>query len=156
MLTEAWLPVDSPDDDWATEVQADAEGSPRVYLAVDAMAGVYTDGSCIKGGEGGNKLGAAIWTKRSGMEVLALMEPNGHGPTNTINRAELVALHGALTLAEVACDSDNIVIYTDSLCSIYQIDKALYRPELVLESKHLELLTAIRERCECVQPCVSV
>jgi ribonuclease HI len=58
------------------------------------------------------------------------------GYTNTINRAELVALLHAIKFG--ATD-----IATDSLCSIHQIRKQMHRPQDMTDHKHASLLHAI-------------
>lgn len=146
-LCELTAPVrwtEQPAEVHMGSIAEDAMGTSGEHrpLAVDAMAGVYTDGSCIKSG-GANKLGAAVWLRRDGRDMLMQIAPNGLGPTNTINRAELSAIHFALTLPEVACSFEDLVIYTDSLCSIQMIAKMLYRPDLMRTNMHLELLQVI-------------
>jgi ribonuclease HI len=64
------------------------------------------------------------------------------GPTNTINRAELCGILHALTV----CDSGrDVVIATDSRCSIDLITKMLRRPHTLQHSKHRGVLEAIAE-----------
>lgn len=130
---------------WQNLLPTDAQGTPGPHQppAWDPMRGVYTDGSCIKDDGGQNRLGAAVWRKQNGTPKLWLVNPNGLGPTNTINRAELSALHLALTLQEVVTYEEELTIYTDSLCSIQMINKIIREPRRMKESKHLEMLQAI-------------
>lgn len=139
--------------DWNTFIPADGQGTagPRRPLAHDPGSGVYTEGSCTKGAGGENRLGAAVWREQSGEGKLWLVDPNGLGPTSTINRAELSAIHLALTRQEITRYEENVTIYTDSACSIQLINKMVYEPARMKQSKHRELLenivTAIELRC---------
>ena len=103
----------------------------------------YTDGSCMKI-DGDTALGAAfvIINPTTSETTTHLVDPNGAAETNTINRAELSALHLAL---QHACDNNlpTIYLYTDSLCSLYQIQKTLHTPHLMRLSKHYDLLKNI-------------
>lgn len=51
----------------------------------------------------------------------------------------------ALVTTSVAEKHEDLTIYTDSLCAIQLINKMLYRPTRMLESKHLPMLEAITE-----------
>ncbi len=68
------------------------------------------------------------------------INPGGKGSTHTNNRAELVAFHEALMA--YAADKD-LIIYTDSLCSIQNIRQMLDRPHRMRESKHKALVEQI-------------
>ena len=71
-----------------------------------------------------------------------MVDPGGMGPTNTIHRAELCGILHALTV----CDSGrDVVIATDSRCSIDLITKMLRRPHTLQHSKHRGVLEAITE-----------
>ncbi|KAJ9528973.1 hypothetical protein QJQ45_000548 [Haematococcus lacustris] len=72
----------------------------------------YTDGSCIKGTEGAS-VGAGVYTPASDDRITIALT----GDT-TINRAELIAILSALLAGAKR-------IATDSLCSLYQIRRAL-------------------------------
>jgi len=139
------LIVRCPEIGWSVQLPSDGHGTggPHRPLAMDPMTGVYTDGSCIREKGGEFNLGAAVWRMQDGAAQLWLVNPNGKGPTNTINRAELSALHLALTLPQIAKLDEDMTIYTDSLCSIMLIRKMIYSPSLLTESKHLEILQAI-------------
>ena len=103
--------------------------------------GVYTDGSCIKNKGGGQSVGAAVYITKN--KVTLKINPNGVAYTNTINRAELSAIHQALTQPDVAEPGEAIYIYTDSLCSIHMIRRILDAPWSLSESKHFDLLQNI-------------
>ena len=76
-------------------------------------------------------------------QVTLKINPNGESCTNTINRAELAAIHQALIHPDVAELGEAIHIYTDSLCSIYMIRRILDAPWTLRESKHYVLLQNI-------------
>lgn len=115
----------------------------RRPLAVDPRLGVYTDGSCMKQQGGPSRLGAAVRHQLHEKIHITSINPQGHGATNTINRAELSAIHIALTDSTIAGAHTDLIIYTDSQCSIQMINKMMYQPTRMLESKHLPLLEAI-------------
>ncbi len=97
-------------------------------LATNPDQSIYTDGSSLKTPEGGSKIGAAIYiSSRNGPGKVRLIDPCGKGPTNTINRAELSAIHLALH-PEVLDPSAHVTIYTDIKCSIHCIRKMLDSP----------------------------
>ena len=98
---------------------------------------IYTDGSEIKMPSGPSKLGAGVFVEGVGS---FLINPGGEGCTRTNNRAELAAIHMAL---EDAPSTEDVTIYTDSLCSIQSIRKMIDFPLRMTESKHRELLEAI-------------
>ena len=113
-------------------------------LASEPDASAYTDGSCIKLPDGGCRTGAAVYTHaRTGPGRVHHVLPGGKGYTNTINRAELSAIHVALSHSAIYPLNKDLTIYTDSLCSIYNIRKMMNTPGLLRESKHLDLLSNI-------------
>ncbi|KAJ9517217.1 hypothetical protein QJQ45_009174 [Haematococcus lacustris] len=90
----------------------------------------YTDGSCIKGTEGAS-VGAGVYTPASDdRNTIALT-----GDT-TINRAELIAILSALQVGAKR-------IATDSLCSLYQIRRALANPMSLRTHRHKDILAEI-------------
>ncbi|KAJ9527894.1 hypothetical protein QJQ45_005531 [Haematococcus lacustris] len=90
----------------------------------------YTDGSCIKGTEGAS-VGAGVYTPASDdRNTIALS-----GDT-TINRAELIAILSALQVGAKR-------IATDSLCSLYQIRRALANPMSLRTHRHKDILAEI-------------
>jgi ribonuclease HI len=119
-------------------------------LSAPSKGAVYTDGSCIQVKDGEQRIGAAIYIGKNSTTIK--VDPNGKGPTNTINRAELSAIHIALTHEGVAEEGEDIHLYTDSMCSIHMIRRILDSPWTLRESKHFQLLNnildALRARAE--------
>jgi ribonuclease HI len=125
---------------------------------------MYTDGSCIKDGHG-NRLGAAVVIPAGMVDPAGgdkplrgqwAVDPGGSGATNTINRAELAAILGALEQARELptfyiqtsaehpyAHKHEVTIATDSACALWQIRKQLTRPKLLELSKHKDLLQRI-------------
>ena len=97
---------------------------------------IYTDGSQLITKQG-TKTGAGIYnatTKQS-----THLDPGGQGSTHTNNRAELCAILKALEQNP----QGTLTIYTDSLCSMHNIQKMVDWPTRLQESKHKEILTNI-------------
>ncbi|MGQ3168986.1 MAG: RNase H family protein [Hydrogenophaga sp.] len=90
----------------------------------------YTDGSCIKG-TGENSVGAGVYTPASDDKITIALT----GDT-TINRAELTAILSALQAGARR-------IATDSLCSLYQIRRALANPMSLRTHRHKDILAEI-------------
>ena len=104
---------------------------------------IYTDGSCIKGAPGTpNQVGAAFVVIKEEGVVTCTINPNGKGPTNTVPRAEMSAIHMALKHIHENQYKD-ATIYTDSLSSIYLIRHAQFDPRKVEWSILIELLEKI-------------
>lgn len=118
----------------------------RHPLRTDPLLGAYTDGSCTKQQGGPNSLGAAVRHHYLGGTHMIHINPCGHSATNTINRAELSAIHTALTDTRVAETQEDLTIYTDSQCSMDLMQKMMYTPARMLESKHHTLAAAIKAR----------
>jgi ribonuclease HI len=110
-------------------------------LSAPSEGAVYTDGSCIKVKDAEQRIGAAVYIGKSGATIR--VNPDGKGPTNTINRAELSAIHIALTHKDVAAEDEDIHLYTDSMCSIHMTRRILDAPWTLKESKHFQLLNNI-------------
>ncbi|NCB23823.1 MAG: hypothetical protein EOM56_13535, partial [Deltaproteobacteria bacterium] len=112
--------------------------TPRlVPLCEDWKQWWYSDGSCMKDAETGAAIiGAGAFHPASKRSVV--IQPNGVGTTNTINRAELCGVLGVLTQAPNASH-----IAVDSLTALYQIRKAVLHPQLLRHHKHRDLLTRI-------------
>jgi ribonuclease HI len=132
--------------------------------------GLYTDGSSIKDAlTGATRIGAAVFN--AGTDATTLVNANGMGPTNTITRAELSAIHAALLdgssgeratagnkagtgttghPADAATEPLAIHIFTDSQASIQLIKKARDAPRLLKESKHAPLLHGIVGRITAI------
>ncbi|KAJ9519192.1 hypothetical protein QJQ45_017850 [Haematococcus lacustris] len=106
---------------------------PRMAITEWATL-AYTDGSCIKtSGAAPASVGAGVYIPETNVLItVALDDPE----SNTINKAELTAIHAALTAGAKR-------IATDSLCSIYQIRRALANPMSLITHRHNDILTAI-------------
>ena len=101
----------------------------------------YTDGSCIKDGKT-HKTGAAVYFPH--IDLTIKINPRGEGPSNTINRAELSALHQGI-ISDTASEADALHLYTDSACSISLINRIISAPWSLGECIHLDLLRNIAE-----------
>ena len=99
---------------------------------------VYTDGSRVKVGVDGSICGAGVYIHQTQQSYT--VDPAGQGETNTINRAELGAEAGAL---EVIPDTQPATIFTDSLCSLLQINKYLLHPSQLKYHTHLPMIKEI-------------
>ncbi|KAJ9532909.1 hypothetical protein QJQ45_011003 [Haematococcus lacustris] len=106
---------------------------PRMAITEWATL-AYSDGSCIKtSGAAPASVGAGVYIPETNVLVtVAMNDPE----SNTINKAELTAIHAALTAGAKR-------IATDSLCSIYQIRRALANPMSLITHRHNDILTAI-------------
>ena len=140
-------------------------------LRYDWRSICYTDGSCqqtpLPGGGKQNKIGAGVYIptqetrNRAGYEDHSqsppspdpqpgrciTIRPRGQGATNTINRAELSAIWGALdTLHDTTPLHANGCTHTiapDSATSMYQIRRALLSPMDIRWHTHKPALYAI-------------
>ncbi|KAJ9508233.1 hypothetical protein QJQ45_030453, partial [Haematococcus lacustris] len=106
---------------------------PRMAITEWATL-AYSDGSCIKtSGAAPASVGAGVYIPETNVLITVALD----GPeSNTINKAELTAIHAALTAGAKR-------IATDSLCSIYQIRRALANPMSLITHRHNDILTAI-------------
>ncbi|KAL6744802.1 hypothetical protein V8C86DRAFT_3126514 [Haematococcus lacustris] len=106
---------------------------PRMAITEWATI-AYTDGSCIKtSGAAPASVGAGVYIPENNVLITAaLNDPE----SNTINKAELTAIHAALKAGAKR-------IATDSLCSLYQIRRALANPMSLITPRHNDILTAI-------------
>ena len=140
------------------EISSSTDYNPQP-LAHNWTQGIYTDGCKTEEtdpytGRKTTLTGAACYDAYEALTPeggkLYLINPNGQRETNTINRAELSAILQALIIRETTCG--DLTIYTDSLCSIYMIQKALKKPILIRHNKHKPQLDCIanliRTRCE--------
>ncbi|KAL6749046.1 RNase H-domain-containing protein [Haematococcus lacustris] len=94
----------------------------------------YTDGSCIKTSEPDPaRVGAGVYIPESNALLTIAMNDLEN---NTINKAELTAIHAALKAGARR-------IATDSLCSLYQIRRALANPMSLINHRHNDILTDI-------------
>ena len=116
------------------EISSSADYRPQP-LAHNWTQGIYTDGCKTEvldpyTGHTTTVTGAACYDAYEALTPdggkLYLINPNGQRETNTINRAELSAIHQAVVIRETT--GGDLTIYTDSLCSIYMIQKALKKP----------------------------
>ena len=128
----------------------------------------YTDGSCqqtsLSSGDKMNTLGAGVYIPAHEPQVPPIdtqegpsttphparcitINPRGQGATNTINRAELSAVWGALdTLQDTAplhADGCTHTIAPDSAASMYQIRRALLSPMDLRQHTHKPALSVI-------------
>jgi ribonuclease HI len=107
---------------------------------------MYTDGSAKKqdtpGGTPCTTIGAGVYDPtcppESDREIL--VNPGGSGPSNTINRAELSAIHCALDRASRS-PKQHVTILSDSQVSLQQLWKTLWTPLRMRHSKYCPLLT---------------
>ena len=115
-----------------------AEYPPTFRTEVHALGpeALYTDGSK----QSDTQVGAAVWIPPQGRALL--INPNGLGATNDINRAELSAIHAAVLHATEA-ELPAVTIYTDSQCSISWTARQINRPHTLSECKHADLLSNI-------------
>jgi ribonuclease HI len=133
---------------------------------VDWHSLAYTDGSCLTADGQANKLGSAIYIPAAraaggqagggdaandanassgtmhGAQLIGgtcySYQSAGSGPTNTINRAELIGIWQALQTPGVTA------VATDSACALSQIYKCIMYPGTLLEHKHRDLLYDIK------------
>ncbi|KAJ9521460.1 hypothetical protein QJQ45_008872 [Haematococcus lacustris] len=106
---------------------------PRMAITEWATI-AYTDGSCIKtSGAAPESVGAGVYIPETNVLVTVAMDDP---ESNTINRAELTAIHAALKAGAKR-------IATDSLCSLYQIRRALANPMSLITHRHNDILTDI-------------
>jgi ribonuclease HI len=100
----------------------------------------YTDGSVITkptvGGGTATFVGAGVYHPATAAQIT--IDPNGQGPTNTINRAELAGIWGALKQGFTK-------IATDSASSIAQIRKMILNPMQLNLHKHKCMVQAVVE-----------
>ncbi|KAJ9519805.1 hypothetical protein QJQ45_013498 [Haematococcus lacustris] len=106
---------------------------PRMAITEWATI-AYSDGSCIKtSGADPARVGAGVYIPENNILItVALDDPE----SNTINKAELTAIYAALKAGAKR-------IATDSLCSLYQIRRALANPMSLITHRHKDILTAI-------------
>ncbi|KAJ9515463.1 hypothetical protein QJQ45_016472 [Haematococcus lacustris] len=106
---------------------------PRMAITEWATI-AYTDGSCIKtSGAAPASIGAGVYIPETNVLITVALDDS---ECNTINKAELTAIHAAITAGVKR-------IATDSLCSIYQIRRALANPMSLITHRHNDILTAI-------------
>lgn len=116
---------------------------PILYaLAWSGLPCLYTDGACLPQDAGPNLLGAAFYDPST--DQTHLVNPNGEAGTNTITRAELAAICAALMYSlALPLPQKSLTLFTDSLASLYLIQRILRRPDTLRECKHALLLRVI-------------
>ena len=116
---------------------------PRLLGFPEAHSIIYTDGSATgKNSEDGTaacKTGSGLYRAQPLLELC--VDPCGLGPTNTITRAELLAIYSSLQHAGPA----DCVIATDSQASMFMVRKQLTAPGKNAYSTHSLLLAAIAD-----------
>ena len=85
--------------------------------------GYFSDGSVIKTKDA-QLVGAAVW--RAQDEQAFRIQPNGHGPTNTINRAEGAAIYHILN--DICPPHEAATIFTDSQVNIQRLQTMILKP----------------------------
>ena len=85
-------------------------------------------------------LGAAVWHHNSGDPKATLIDPGHAAEGDTVNHAELCALHGAI---EQAAPDQEIIIASDCAAALCQIRKAILHPAQIRLHRHAELLERI-------------
>jgi ribonuclease HI len=114
---------------------------PPRSLKINWKKLAYTDGSLVKTSRTCT-IGSGVFIPNQDMHGHAgtsyMVDPCGKGITNTVNRAELVAILYAL---QKGCDA----IATDSTCALYLINKMINRPWRLINHTHYVLLQRIAE-----------
>jgi ribonuclease HI len=125
---------------WRASVSREGEltacfpaSAPLRWTSLDGM---YTDGAAVKQGEA-TILGAAVYNAR--LHRTFLVDPRGHGSTNTITRAELGAVDQALCHAPPS----DVFIFSDSACSLFMARRMAFNPSTLHECKHKALLQSL-------------
>jgi ribonuclease HI len=132
-------------DEWQLALTYPQVGRPRLNW----KEGAYTDGSLTKEGRGASAItrtGAAVYfpDRKTGTDGRTTkINPGPSGYTNTINRAELVAIKQYLE--ETRDCQQHRWVATDSATAIRMISKAVTSPQDLTEHKHRELLEDIIE-----------
>jgi ribonuclease HI len=131
----AWETTDLTEEEVMHQYSSDTSALKHDWRSI-----AYTDGSCIEISlpEGKmQKIGAGLYIPSNAPgDQHFTIDPAGAGATNTINRAELAGIYGALK-KEQRC------IAVDSLASLCQIRKALRSPMDIRYHKHREMLEHI-------------
>ena len=102
----------------------------------DASSIIYTDGRAVENAQGRN-IGAGVYCQQDNLRLA--VNPCGVSATNTITRAELVAIYAALQQRS----GRDCTIATDSLACMYIIGNALQEPRRCLELPHMILIQKI-------------
>ena len=100
----------------------------------------YTDGSSLKV-DGVTQCGAGVYNASLGLRLR--VNPNGEGPTDTINRGELSGIHAALQDIETRKPEEAHCL-TDSTCSEWQTHRVCHNPASLAWHTHRHLLHDIQ------------
>lgn len=96
----------------------------------------YTDGSVIRT-DGRQRIGAGVFCESEG--VATRVNCGAQGPTNTINRAEMCALHCCMQKAGLRND---VIVASDSQVSMCWLNWDIRAPVTNCENKHRVLVNA--------------
>ncbi len=122
--------------------------SQHLQQHYDVRNFVYTDGSCIpsttEDGKTIQRIGAAVVSidKDSTKVETTYVDPEGQGPTNTITRAEITAIHTALQQTPAHKD---LHILTDSLTSLHMLNNTIQQPHRHFCHKYEAVLDDIKK-----------
>ena len=135
---------------WSTREHVD-----RHPLKWDWRDMAYTDGSMLRAAgrdKSPGRIGAAVYVPAHGDRAATsyLVAPGGEGPSWTITRAELAAIHTA------ALSKGHTTICTDSLASIRMIQAAVCDPMRLHRHKHRTLLEEIVALIDAAQTQVTI
>ena len=122
----------------ATEPSTCPLEAPQQSAFPAASGIVFTDGSAGDGPQG-HCIGAGVYCRDHNINLK--VDPCGRSATNTITRAELVAILAAVQQME----TQDCTIATDSLASMFMINNALRSFGRTSESPHSELLKVIAQ-----------
>ena len=103
----------------------------------------YTDGAAAPSVDGGTKLGAAF--VHTPTATTFLIAPCGSRETQTITRAEGAAIYYALVHAATYHPSEPLVIFSDSLVCLFDVQLIMRRPQTMLENKHCSMFRSIHD-----------
>ena len=112
---------------------------PNCQLRYRWRLACFTDGSVQSGG----RVGAAIYRADTpeGTASALMVNPNGVGTADTINRAELAGIYHSVH--DVLAPTEEGTIFTDSQVSLCLISKMLRRPWALEVHPHHELIRLI-------------
>lgn len=135
-MPPGWAPAHDP---VAAAVAICTEGTPQPRY--DWRLAYYTDGS-VQATDDARLVGAAVYSANE--DRAYRIQPNGTGPTNTINRAELAAIHHAVT--QLLLPDQEGQIFTDSQVAIHLLGRAVREPHTLEGHLHQPLLTCTAEK----------
>jgi len=135
-LPPGWSPAPDP-----AAAMRELYGQQQYRLRYNWRLAHYTDGS-VQSEEGAHLVGAAVYVAAERRAYL--IRPNGDGPADTINRAELAAIYHAVTHLIPA--KGPAEIFTDSQASIGMLHKAVTQPHRLGNHLHRTLLLSTAEQ----------